>query len=131
MSRRYASVKAARSLSSAQARTDLPQLLKSARAVKAPARSLASRAIEIGPYNKGGAWLVPELDAQAAIQREAELRERVAELEDQLETVLLAAVVHERLSKESGARLSGVEFIRELGFDGIAEEIVGTNATPA
>ena len=49
MSRRYASVKAARSLSSAQARTDLPQLLKSARAVKAPARSLASRAIEIGP----------------------------------------------------------------------------------
>ena len=81
------------------------------------------RAVEIGPYNRGGAWLVPAADAQAAIRRETELRQRVAILEEQLENLAIADFVRERVATASGRKLSGIEFVRSLGFDQIADEI--------
>jgi len=110
-------------LSSSAARDSLPGLVKTACAVTKPSKTLVDRAVEIGPYNRGGAWLVPAADAQAAIRREAELRERVAVLEEQLENLAIADFVRERVATASGRKLSGIEFVRSLGFDQIADEI--------
>ncbi len=131
MSRNVNGVKAAKSVSSAVARATLPALVQEAISVKAPSRSLAARAIEIGPYNQGGAWLVPEVDAQAAIRREEALERRVQELEDQLETVALAELVAERFAHDSGGRMSGIDFIRELGFEDMAAEIESSRSGSA
>lgn len=112
-----------KSLSSSEAREKLPTLVREASGARRPAATLAARAVEIGPYNRGGAWLIPEIDAQAAIQRERELREQVAQLEEQLEDLALAELVRARLATASGRRMSGVEFIRSLGFGEMADEL--------
>lgn len=131
MSRNTTGVKAAKSVSSAAARTALPGLVQTASSFKAPSRSLASRAVEIGAYNQGGAWLVPEIDAQAAIRREEALERRVQELEELLETVALAELVTERFAQDTGKRVSGIDFIRELGFEDIAAEVESSRSVSA
>lgn len=57
-----------------------------------PSGSLLDRAVEIGPRRQGGAWLVPEADAQAAL-------ERIEELEDELEEIGIGLLVQERLAR--------------------------------
>ncbi|MGA9761633.1 MAG: hypothetical protein WBQ14_04345 [Gaiellaceae bacterium] len=111
------------SMSSSEARENLPSLVKQARAISTPAESLAAHAVEIGPYNKGGVWLIPEVDAQAAIEREERLKAQIAKLEEELENLAIAEFVRDRVESASGRTMSGVEFVRALGFDDIADEL--------
>jgi len=111
------------SMSSSEARENLPSLVKQARTISTPAESLATHAVEIGPYNKGGVWLIPEVDAQAAIEREERLKAQIAKLEEELENLAIAEFVRDRLESASGRTMSGVEFVRELGFDDLADEL--------
>lgn len=110
-------------MSSSDAREKLPTLVREACSIRKPAKNLAAHAVEIGPYNKGGAWLIPAADAEAAIEREDALRAQVERLEDQLENLAIAEFVRERISTASGRKMSGIDFARSLGFDDIADEI--------
>ena len=109
------------------ARDQLPSLVEKARSVTRASESLARHAVDIGPYNKGGAWLIPEVDVQAAVRREERLKERISHLEAELERVeslALLELVRERVtSEEAGSRISGIEFIRELGNESLADEL--------
>lgn len=112
-----------RRLATAEARTQLPSLVRELAEHERPARSLADRAVEIGPRRAGGAWLVPEVDAQAAIEREQALAQRVADLEEQLEDFAIAVLLEERLARTSGERVSLDELAAELGLgDFLAKE---------
>lgn len=112
-----------RRLATGEARTKLPSLVRELAEHERPARSLADRAVEIGPRRAGGAWLVPEVDAQAAIEREQALTQRVADLEDQLEDLAIAVLLEERLGRTSGERVSLDELAGELGLgDFLAKE---------
>ncbi len=43
--------------------------------------------------------------------------------QERLENDALAVVVAERIASASGKTMSGVEFIRSLGFDEVADEV--------
>jgi hypothetical protein len=105
-----------RRLATAEARTQLPSLVRELAQHERPARSLADRAVEIGPRRAGGTWLVPEVDAQAAIEREQALTQRVEDLEDQLEDFAIAVLLEERLAHTTGERVSLDELATELGL---------------
>ena len=105
-----------RRLATAEARTQLPSLVRELAQHARPARSLADRAVEIGPRRAGGAWLVPEVDAQAAIEREQALAQRIEDLEDQLEDFAFGVLLEERLARTSGERVSLDELAAELGL---------------
>jgi hypothetical protein len=75
-----------------EARKELYGIVDGFRQVAEASPGLADRAIEIGPRRKGGAWLVPEADAQAAM-------ERIEELEQELEDVATGLLVTERLGR--------------------------------
>lgn len=112
-----------RRLATAEARTQLPSLVRELSQLERPSRSLAERAVEIGPRRAGGAWLVPEVDAQAAIERERALTQRVDDLEDQLEDLAIGLLLEERLARSSGERVSLDELAAELGLsDFLAQE---------
>jgi hypothetical protein len=112
-----------RRLATAEARTQLPSLVRELSEVERPSRSLADRAVEIGPRRAGGAWLVPEVDAHAAIERERALTQRVDDLEDQLEDFAIAVLLEERLARTSGERVTLDELADELGLsDFLAQE---------
>ena len=110
-------------LATAEARTQLPSLVRELSEVERPSRSLADRAVEIGPRRAGGAWLVPEVDAHAAIERERALTQRVDDLEDQLEDFAIAVLLEERLARSTGKRVSLDDLAAELGLsDFLAQE---------
>jgi len=112
-----------RRLATAEARTQLPSLVRELSEVESPSRSLADRAVEIGPRRAGGAWLVPEVDAHAAIEREQALAQRVEVLEHQLEDFAIGVLLEERLARTSGERVTLDELAAELGLtDFLAEE---------
>lgn len=112
-----------RRLATAEARTQLPSLVRELAQLDRPAASLAERAVEIGPRRAGGAWLVAEVDAHAAIEREQALAQRVEDLEDQLEDFAIAVLLEERLAHTSGERVSLDELAAGLGLtDFLAEE---------
>lgn len=75
-----------------EARKELYGIVDEFRQMTGTSAGLADRAIEIGPRRKGGAWLVPEADAQAAM-------ERIEELEQELEDVATGLLVTERLGR--------------------------------
>lgn len=75
-----------------EARKELYGIVDAFRQMAGASQGLADRAIEIGPRRKGGAWLVPEADAQAAM-------ERIEELEQELEDVATGLLVTERLGR--------------------------------
>jgi diphthamide synthase subunit DPH2 len=92
-----------------EARTDLYRLVDGFRKLRRPNPDLSERAVEIGPRRQGGAWLVPETDAQAAM-------ERIEELEEELEDVAIGLLVTERLVRGSLEEDSSLaELARELG----------------
>jgi len=74
----------------------LPKLVQEFSSFTRPTRSLVERAVEVGARRQGGAWLVPEVDAQAAIERQQSLIERVAELEELIEDLTAAPVIAAR-----------------------------------
>jgi hypothetical protein len=123
MSRAKGTRQPSRRLATAEARTQLPSLVREFSEVERPSRSLADRAVEIGPRRAGGAWLVPEVDAHAAIERERALNQRVDDLEDQLEDFAISVLLEERLAKSTGERVSLDDFAAELGLsDFLAQE---------
>jgi hypothetical protein len=96
-----------------EARAGLSQLVSELAEHRDAGASLAENAIEIGPYRKGGAWLVPEADAKATI-------EHVAALEDELENIAIGLMLTERLDEPAGTT-PGYEVLREMGFAALAE----------
>lgn len=75
-----------------EARKELYGIVDAFRAIDEASPDLADRAIEVGPRRQGGAWIVPEADAQATI-------ERIEELEQELEDVAIGILVAERLAR--------------------------------
>lgn len=112
-----------RSLATTQARTELPKLVNEMVAVTDPGETLADQAIEIGPRNRGGAWLVPAVAVDAAVDREESLRMRVDELEDEAENMAVGFFLMQRLEQSRGTSVSGADFIRALGFDDLAADL--------
>jgi hypothetical protein len=80
-----------------------------------PGDPLADNAIEIGPHRKGGAWLVPEVDARAAI-------EELEELRDELENITIGFLLQDRLA-DSNETVPAVDVIRDLGFEELLDEL--------
>jgi hypothetical protein len=116
-------IRPTRSLPTTKARTELPKLVRELVAVKKPGKTLADHAVEVGPHNRGGVWLVPAVDVDAALEREDALRARVEELEEEGEDMAFGFFLAERLARSSGATTSGVDFIRGLGFEDLAAEL--------
>lgn len=112
-----------RSLPTTKARTELPKLVKELVGVVEPGETLADHAVEVGPHNRGGVWLVPAVDVDAAMEREGELQSRVDELEDEAENMAFGFFLMTRLEQSLGATTSGADFIRELGFDELAADL--------
>ena len=92
-----------------QARRELYALIDEFRKLSEPSESLLDRAVEIGPRRQGGAWLVPEADAQAAL-------DRIDELEQELEDIGIGLLVQERLARGGlDEDLSLEELARQVG----------------
>jgi hypothetical protein len=114
------SIRPRRSLATTEARTQLPKLVGELVAVDEPGESLAAHAVEVGPRHRGGVWLIPAVDVDAAMDREDELRARIDALEDEAENMALGLFLMDRLSRSTSAGGSGADLIRELGFPDLA-----------
>jgi hypothetical protein len=116
-------IRPTRSLPTTKARADLPTLVKELVAVREPGETLADHAVEVGPHNRGGVWMVPAVDVDAAMEREEQLRARVDALEEEAEDMAFGILIGERLARSSGATTSGADFIRGLGFEDLADNL--------
>ena len=88
-------------LTLAEGRKQLHQVANEFAAFDEPSDSLLDRAIDIGPYRKGGAVLIPEIDAVAAVERLEEVERENEELLEELEDVGILLLAQERLGKET------------------------------
>ena len=104
----------ARRMATSEARAEFSKLVNELAGHEHPGPSLVDNAIEIGRHRKGGAWLVPEVDAQAAV-------ERIAELEEELENIAIGLALVDRMAGSSGGTTPARDVIRELGFDDLLE----------
>ena len=111
----------ARRLGTSEARADFSKLIHALGEHHTPAGSLLENAIEVGPQRKGGAWLIPEVDGQAAVERIEVLEKTIESLEDELENVAIGFMLQERLEQSKGGVISGAQLMRELGYAGLAE----------
>jgi hypothetical protein len=92
-----------------EARRELYGIVGAFRKIDEASPDLTDRAIEIGPRRQGGAWLVPEADAQAAV-------ELIEELQQELEDVSIGLLVTERLGRGNfDDDLSLDEFAHQFG----------------
>lgn len=98
-----------RQLGTDQARTRLPKLVDAMRRRRKPSAGLLDNAYGIGPRRQGGALLIPELDALAAV-------ERIEQLEAEAEDLAIALLLRERAGESSDQGVPVDEVIRELGF---------------
>lgn len=105
-----------RRLGTSEARASFSTLVNELAARKRPSESLLDQAIEIGPQRKGGAFLVPEVDARAAVLR-------IEELEDELENIAFGFLIEERLQRSGGETVPAAQVIRELGFEDLAKAL--------
>jgi hypothetical protein len=104
-------------LATTEARTSLPELVRRMRAKRKPSKRLLDDAVEIGPHRKGGAVLVPEVDARAHAEHVESLERRVRQLEDDLEDLLLAQALDQLYPEGVIGRGKPLEQVaRELGF---------------
>jgi hypothetical protein len=104
-----------------EARDSLPGLVNEFRRLKGAAESLADNAVEIGPHRSGGAWLVPAVDAQAAIDRIAELEDRIEQLEQEIEDLALARVLEAR-TNDSGDFLTFEQLVGKIAPVALADQ---------
>jgi hypothetical protein len=98
-----------RQLGTDQARTTLPKLVDAMRRRRKPSTGLLDNAYGIGPRRQGGALLIPEVDAIAAV-------ERIEQLEAEAEDLALALLLRERAGETGTEGVPLDEVIRELGF---------------
>lgn len=98
-----------RQLGTDEARTKLPSLVEKMRRRRKPSSSLLDNAYAIGPRRQGGALLIPEVDAVAAV-------ERIEQLEQELEDVAVELLLHARRTESSAEGVPLDDVIAELGF---------------
>lgn len=98
-----------RQLGTDQARSSLPRLVAGMQRRRKPSRGLLDNAYGIGARRQGGAVLIPEIDALAAI-------ERIEQLEQEAEDLAIALLLRERAGESSGQGAPLDDVIRELGF---------------
>jgi hypothetical protein len=106
-------------LGTSEARRNLPQLVKKASVRRKPSADLESNAVRIKSRGqKGSASLVPTVDLVAA-------KDRIEELEEELENAGLALFLQERLQASRGERLSADDFLAEIGMGEFVEQLPG------
>lgn len=104
-------------LGTSEARRSLPQLVKQASARRKPSADLESNVVRIATRGQeGSASLVPTVDLDAA-------KERIEELEEELENAGLALFMQERLARSEGKRLSAGDFLTEIGMGEFVEQL--------
>lgn len=113
------------SMATTEARKALPRLVKEMGAKREPSADLMQDAIDIGPHRKGGAILLPGVDVTAYAEEVARLRERVEELEEDLEDAGMALFLQERLSATSGERITAEELLTSIGMADHIERLLG------
>lgn len=97
-------------IGTSEARRSLPGLVKRASSRRKPSIDPEDNAVQIRTRGQGGsASLVPTIDLIAA-------KERIQELEEDLENAGLALFLHERLLQSSDERLTAEEFLAEIGM---------------
>jgi hypothetical protein len=106
-------------LGTSEARRSLPQLVKQASIRRKPSADPEGNAIRIATRGQeGSASLVPTVDLIAA-------KDRIEELEEELENAGLALFLQERLEKSDGERLSAGDFLQEIGMGEFVEQLPG------
>ncbi|MGH2878089.1 MAG: hypothetical protein ACRDK4_00550 [Solirubrobacteraceae bacterium] len=113
-------------MASTEARQALPELVKSMGAKHTASADLLADAVEIGPHRKGGALLLPEVDALEYMQSTERLRERVSQLEESIENLGMALFLGDRLAATSGERLSSEQFLTGIGMEEFVAELPAT-----
>ena len=104
-------------LGTSEARRSLPELVKRASARRKPSLDPESHSIRITTRGlDGSASLVPTVDLIAA-------KERIEELEEELENAGLALFLQDRLQRSAGKRLSAGDFLAEIGMSEFVEQI--------
>jgi hypothetical protein len=104
-------------LGTSAARRSLPQLVKRASSRREPSADPESNAIRITTRGQeGSASLVPTIDLVAA-------KDRIGELEEELENAGLALFLQERLERSDGKRLSAGDFLQEIGMGEFVEQL--------
>jgi hypothetical protein len=121
--RGVAALRPGRSLATVEARNSLSHLIGEFRELTEAAASLTDHAVEIGPHRSGGAWLVPEVDARAAIDRIALLEDRVEQLEREIEDAYLARILEARAS-EGDDFLTFEELVRNVDSAALVDQRV-------
>lgn len=102
-------------LTTSEARRVLPQLVRDAAQQSRPGKSLRENAVQIQPRGEeGSAYLVPEVDLEAA-------ERRIEALEEELEDIGLMRMLEQRMRVETGALTDVDDVIREFGFDELTE----------
>jgi hypothetical protein len=105
-------------LGTSEARRNLPQLVKEASS-RRRSSDLESNAVRITTRGQeGSASLVPTVDLVAA-------KERIEELEEELENAGLALFLQERLASSEGKRLSAGDFLTDIGMGEFVERLPG------
>lgn len=106
-------------LGTSEARRGLPQLVKKASSRRKPSPDLESNVVRITTRGQeGSASLVPTVDLVAA-------KERIEELEEELENAGLALFLQERLAHSEGKRLSAGDFLTEIGIGELVDQLPG------
>jgi hypothetical protein len=106
-------------LGTSEARRSLPQLVRKASSRRKPSSDPETNAIRIKARGeKGSASLVPTVDLIAA-------KDRIEELEEELENAGLALFLQERLEKSDGERLSAGDFLQEIEMGEFVEQLPG------
>lgn len=109
--------KSSTALGTSEARRNLPRLVKKASSRRKPSADPEDNAIRIKARGQeGSASLVPTVDLIAA-------RERIEELEEDLENAGLALFLQERLTQDSGERLSAEDFLSEIGMGQFVDQL--------
>lgn len=104
-------------LGTSEARRTLPELVKNASSKRKPAADLERNAVRIETRgNSGSASLVPTIDLLAA-------KNRIEELEEELENAGIALFLQERLTEGEGPRIGAGEFLQEIGMGEFVERL--------
>lgn len=104
-------------LGTSEARRTLPELVKNASSKRKPAADPERNAVRIETRgNSGSASLVPTIDLLAA-------KNRIEELEEELENAGIALFLQERLTEGEGPRIGAGEFLKEIGMGEFVERL--------